>query len=62
MKLSEKQAMQLFIVLKDSLHFDNNMYGIGHSDCMKLVNEIMRQQSEELIDIDQSLDQDTEKR
>ena len=52
MKLSEKQALVMFDVLKWSLKFVNGVDGYSPETLLKIVNEIMAQQSEKIIELD----------
>lgn len=57
MRLSEKQAFILVEILRSSLAFfdrnDGSTFSIDRSERLRLLNEIAKQQSDEVIDLDE---------
>ena len=54
MKVSEKQLMVLFDIAKYSLQIMGNVAGYDENTRRNLINEIINQQSNELIDVKQN--------
>lgn len=56
MKVSEKQLQIMFRVLEGSLSMvdrsDMNLFGCDRETRLKIFNEILNQQSDEIIDVD----------
>lgn len=63
MRLTEKQAIILFDIAKYVMAFVGDVGGYDRSTISKLVDQILNQQSDELIELDRSKDasQDTTK-
>jgi hypothetical protein len=57
MKLSEKQAIVMFDVLKHSLSFVNGFAGYKAETLQEVVHQIINQQSEELIQLDKEIEE-----
>jgi hypothetical protein len=56
MKLSEKQAIVMFDILKHSLQFVGGFCGYTTETLNKITNEIINQQSDELIQLDKEIE------
>ena len=58
MKLTNQQALQLIVILQDTLHEDmkTNAFHLSMKYRLLLLDSIMNQQSTELIDLQQGQD------
>lgn len=63
MRLTEKQAIILFDIAKYSMSFSGGCAGYDRETISKIVDQILNQQSDEIIELDRSKDasQDTTK-
>jgi len=52
MKLTNKQAMMLLDIVKDSVSIMGTMGGFSVENRLRLVNAILSQQSDELVDLE----------
>ena len=51
MKISDHQLQIMFRVLEGSFRTDMNIFGYSAEDRRKLFNEILNQQSHEIVDV-----------